>query len=81
MADLPPSNDAKRQAPHVKIDMSDEESDADNNGYTVGSGYRHSGDSDDVRMDEEEMRQANQDVMQMQQEMMDRNLTSLFSKR
>lgn len=74
LEDLPSGSGRAQQVPHIEIDMQDEGSDREQAGYRVSDSYRHSGDSDAVHMDEEELRQANQDVMQMQQQMIDRKL-------
>lgn len=71
LEDLQPSN-SRQQVPHIKIDVDADDSDHEQGGYRLSETYRHSADSDGVHKDEEELRQANQDVMQMQQQMMDR---------
>jgi hypothetical protein len=56
--------------PHIRIDMDDDDNDDDGpSSHPYQQPYRD--DPDDARMDEEEMRKANQDVMLMQRQMID----------
>lgn len=66
----------QQQQPHVAIDLhNDDDDDAETferrASSAIDTSERYRDDPEDARMDEEEMRRANQDVMLMQRQMID----------